>query len=81
MGGGKVPKLSVFSRDEKPAKHEASYEQWLFEMRSIQHTYAEPQIKEAIHRSIKGVAAGFVHALRHSTAVSKILRKGRDCVW
>ena len=75
MDRGKVPKLSVFSGHENLPKHDASYEQWIFEIRSIQHTYSESQIKEAILRSGKDAAASVIHSLVCNAAVSKILEK------
>ena len=65
--------MSVISGEENPTKHEASYEHWIFEMRPIQLTYADPQIKEAKLKSVKGAAASGVHSLGASADVSKIL--------
>ena len=56
MSWGKTPKLIIFSREESPAKYGSLYEQWIFELSSLQRTYSEVQIKEAILHSVKGVA-------------------------
>ena len=50
----KPPKLSLFSGEEVPRKHGISFNRWLFEVRTIQQSYAEPLIREAIIRSVRG---------------------------
>ena len=47
-------KLSLFSGEEVPGKHEISFNRWLFEVRTIQQSYAEPLVREAIIRSVRG---------------------------
>ena len=37
----KPPKLSLFSREEVPGKHEVSFNRWLFEVRTIHQRYVE----------------------------------------
>ena len=53
----KPPELSLFSREEVPGKHEI---RWLFEVRTIQQSYTEPLVREAIVQSVKGWAADLV---------------------
>ena len=50
----KPPKLSLFSGKEVPGKHKISFNRWLFKMRTFQQSYAEPLVKEAIIRSVRG---------------------------
>ena len=50
----KPPKLSLFSGEEVPGKHEIRFNRWLFEVRTIQQSYAEPLVREAIIRSVMG---------------------------
>ena len=50
----KAPKLSIISGEEVPGKHEISFNRWLFEVRTIQQSYAEPLVREAIIRSVRG---------------------------
>ena len=47
------PKCSLFSREEVPGEHEMSFNRWLFGVRTIQQSYAEPLIREAIIRSFR----------------------------
>ena len=42
----KPPKLNLFSGEEVPRKHEISFNRWLFEVRTIQQSYAEPLFKK-----------------------------------
>ena len=44
------PKLSLFSMKEVPGKDGISFNRWLFEVRTIQQSYAEPLVREAIIR-------------------------------
>ena len=46
--GWQSSEAECFSRDENPTKHERLYEQWIFEVRSLQQTNSEAQIKKAI---------------------------------
>ena len=41
------PKISTFCGEEASCKNEVSFEQWLFEVRSVQGLYSEPNLKEA----------------------------------
>ena len=50
----KPPKLSLFSGEEVPGKHEISFNRWLFKVRRIQQSYAEPLVWEAIITSGRG---------------------------
>ena len=47
-----------------PAKHENTFEQRIFEVRSWQRTYSEAQNKEDILKSVKGVAVGIVRVMK-----------------
>ena len=50
----KPHKLSLFSGEEVPGKHEISFNRWLFKVRTIQQSYAEPLVREDIIRSVMG---------------------------
>ena len=50
----KPPKLSLFSGEEVPGKHDISFNRWLFEVRTIQQSYAEPLVREPTIRSFRG---------------------------
>ena len=73
--GTRTPKLSTFSGDDNPGKHKCSFDQWYFEVKTVQATYAEPQIKEAMIRSLKGTAANTIRFLGPSARVADILAK------
>ena len=71
----KPPKLSLFSGEEVPRKHEISFNRWLFEVRTIQQSYAEPLAREAIIISGRGQAADLNCFLGTNTDVEKIISK------
>ena len=71
----KLPKLNLFSGEEVPGKHEISFNRWLFEVRTIQQSYAETLVWEAIIRSVRGWAADLVSFLGTNADVEKIISK------
>ena len=54
-----------------PGKHEISFNRFLFEVRMIQQSYAEPLVWEAIKRSVRGQYVDLVFF----TDVEKIISK------
>ena len=71
----KPPKCSLFSGEEVAKKQEISVNRWLYEVRTIQKSYAEPLIREAIIRSVIGWAAYIVCLLGTNTDVEKNISK------
>ena len=63
LGGGGThlvhhsPRISFFSGEDPPNKNEKTYEQWIFDVRTIRPSYPEGLLKEAIFGSLKGNAA------------------------
>ena len=60
---GKASRFSIFSWEKFLAKHESLYEQWVFEVQSLQRTYSKVKIKEAILNSVKGAVVQIVRSL------------------
>ena len=61
-GGGaqlvhRTPRLSFFSGEDPPGKSEKTYEQWIFNVKTVRPSYPEGLLKEAIFGSLKGNAA------------------------
>ena len=56
-------KAKSFSGDDSPGKHESSFDQWVFEVKTMQRTYFEAQINEAIVGFLKRSAASLVRYL------------------
>ena len=62
-GGGKAqlvhrtPRLFFFSGEDPPGKSEKTYEQWIFDVKTVRPSYPEGLLKEAIFGSLKGNAA------------------------
>ena len=71
----KPPALSLLSGEEVPRKQEISFNRWLFEVRTIQQSYAEPLVREAIVQSDKGQAADLVCFLGPNATVEKTISK------
>ena len=68
------PKLGFFSGED--GKGEISFEQWKYEVRSLQREgLAESTIQQCIRRSIRGTAASTVHNLGESSSVIDIVDK------
>ena len=78
LGGGghlvhRTPCLSFFSGEDPPGKNEKSYEQWVFDVKTIRPSYPKGLLKEAIFGSLKGNAADIVRGLGPETTVDKVL--------
>ena len=54
-------------------KNEKTYEQWLFDVKTIRPSYPEGLLKEAIFGSLKGSAADIARGLGPETTVDKVL--------
>ena len=52
-----TPRISFFSGEDPPNKNEKTYEQWLFDVKTIRPSYLEGLLKEAIFGSLKVNAA------------------------
>ena len=61
--------LSFFSGEDSPGKNEKSYEEWIFDVKTIRPSYPEGLLKEAIFGSLKGNATDIARALGPETTV------------
>ena len=48
------PQVSMSHGEEAPGKNKVSFEQWLFEIRSVQGLYSEPFLRKAVINSLEG---------------------------
>ena len=55
----RTPRLSFFSGEDPPGKSEKTYEQWIFDVKTVQPSYPEGLLKEAIFGSLKGNAGRY----------------------
>ena len=55
----RTPRLSFFSGEDPPGKNEKTYEQWIFDVKTIRPSYPEGLLKEAIFGSFKGKCSGY----------------------
>ena len=69
----RTPRLSFFSGEDPPGKNEKTYEQWIFDVKTIRPSYPEGLLKEAIFGSLKGSAADIARGLGPETTVDKVL--------
>ena len=65
------PKITSFLCEEAPGKSEVSFEQLVFEVRSVQGFYLEPVVRDVIIKSLKGNAADL---MRYMTPQGKAER-------
>ena len=56
-----------------PGKSEKTYEQWLFDVKTIRSSYPEGLLKEAIFGSLKGSATDIARGLGPETTMDKVL--------
>ena len=69
----RTPRLSFFSGEDPPGKSEKTYEQWIFDVKTVRPSYPEGLLKEAIFSSLKGNAADIAWGLGPETTVDKVL--------
>ena len=76
LGALGTPHLAIFSGVDPPLpKGEATYNQWTFEVHSIESCYQEGVLWEGIIWSLKGHAANMVQFLGPTPSVDAILDK------
>ena len=79
LGGGvahlvhHTPRISFFRGEDPPNKTEKTYEQWIFDVKTIRPSYPEGLLKEAIFGSLKGNAADIARGLGPETTVDQVL--------
>ena len=71
----KPPKISFFSGEEDRGKSEVSYAQWAYEVRMVRDNYTTECMREAVIKSLKGVAADLVRFLGPQATLDQILAK------
>ena len=69
----RTPRLPFFSGEDPPGKNEKTYEQWIFDVKTIRPSYPEGLLKEAIFGSLKGSAVDIARGLGPETIVDKVL--------
>ena len=69
----RTPRLSFFSGEDPPGKNEKTYEQWIFDVKTIRPSYPEGLLKEAIFGSLKGSAVDIARGLGPETTMDKVL--------
>ena len=71
--GSSHPQNFIFSGEDPPNKNEKTYEQWIFDVKTIRPSYPERLLKEAIFGFLKGNAADIARGLGPDTTVDQVL--------
>ena len=68
-------RIPTFSGSTPPGKNEATFAQWIYEVRDAQARFPEPTIRNWISKSLRGPPADVVRNLGPQTTVKDILSK------
>ena len=72
---GEALRIPTFSESTPPGKNEATFAQWIHEVRDAQARFSEPTIRNWISRSLRGPPADVVRNLGPQASVKDILHK------
>ena len=72
---GEALRIPTFSGTTPPGKNEATFAQWIYEVRDAQARFPEPTIRNWISRSLRGPPADVVRNLGPQATVKDILSK------
>ena len=72
---GEALRIPTFSGSTPPGKNEATFAQWIHEVRDAQARFPEPTIRNWISRSLRGPPADVVRNLGPQASVKDILHK------
>ena len=72
---GEALRIPTFSGSTPPGKNEATFAQWIHEVRDIQARFPESTIRNWISRSFRGLPADVVRNLGSQATVKDILSK------
>ena len=72
---GEALRIPTFSGSTPPGKNEATFAQWIHEVRDAQARFPEPTIRNWISRSLRGPPADVVRNLGPQATVKDILSK------
>ena len=72
---GDALRISTFSGTVPPPKNEATFSQWVYEVKDALGRFPEATVRNWITRSLRGVPAELVRGLGPNPAVETVLRK------
>ena len=72
---GDALRISTFSGVVPPPKNEATFSQWVHEVRDALGRFPEPTVKNWINRSLRGAPAELVRGLGPNPAVETVIKK------
>ena len=72
---GEALRIPTFSGTVPPPKNEATFAQWIHEVREAQNRFPESAVRNWISRSLRGLPADVVRSLGPYISVATILAK------
>ena len=78
---GDALRISTFSGVVPPPKNEASFSQWVHEVKDAMGRFPEATVRNWITRSLRGAPAELVRGLGPNPAVETVLRKLHTIAW
>ena len=74
----KTPDLPNFSGELPTPKGEAEFDNWIFQIESLQKTYTDDAIRNAVVSNVRGIAKTVVRAMGYETGLSEMISHLED---
>ena len=69
----KAPDLPVFSGELPTPKGEAEFDNWIFQIKSLQQSYTDSAIQNAVVSNVRGIAKTVVQTVGYNTELSDMI--------
>ena len=69
----KAPDLPVFSGELPTPEGEAEFDKWIFQIKSLQQSYTDPAIRNAVVSNVRGIAKTVVRAVGNDIELSNMI--------
>ena len=74
----KTPDLPNFSGEVPTPKGEAEFDNWIFQLKSLQKMYTDDAIRNAVVSHVRGIANTVVHAVGYNVELPKMILQLED---
>ena len=74
----KAPDLPVFSGELPTPKGEAEFDNWIFQIKSLQQSYTDRAIRNAVLCNMREIAKTVVHTVGYNTELSEMISHLED---
>ena len=74
----KTPDLPNFSREIPTPKGKAEFDNWIFQIKSLQKTYTDDAIRIAVVSHVRGIANTVVHAMDYDAELPEMISRLED---